>query len=69
MVVALRGDTVVTLADSAVPAVSYRVSSPTLEALLSGSPAPRRDYEWTPFPFLLRVAKGNLVSAEQLWVP
>jgi hypothetical protein len=69
VVVALTGDVTVSLAEITDPSVSYQVRPATLEALLEGASGLHPGYEWTPFPFLLRIESGELVSADQVWVP
>lgn len=60
----------VTVADPSGPGRSFRVDYDTLVALVRGEkidmPAGRT---WSPFPFVLEIANGQVTSVDQYWVP
>ena len=69
-VVTLLPDARITVAAPSAPGTSWQISSELLTALAAGqvTDAPE-GYDWVPFPFLLTIAGGEVVAADQYWVP
>jgi hypothetical protein len=71
--VAVDEDAAVSVAEPDGPETNYSINTTTLEELIGGA-TPLGDvvpsgYLWTPFPFVVVVADGYVVRADQLWVP
>jgi len=66
---ALAGDAVVSVAEPTGPGMNYRIDADTLHRLVFKETTGPDGYQWTPFPFVVRIEDGSVVSADQFWVP
>lgn len=71
--VALDDDAAISVAKPDGPGTNYEIDTTTLKELMADA-QPAGDvvptgYSWTPFPFIVGVADGYAIDADQFWVP